>query len=165
MRLNIEIDFTGLEDIEDDYYESIEYDFSEIQDEIERMWVDKVSEVLTDTRQQYLDGLKFEKSQDSMTVTVEGFVPASMELGIKSYDLKPGFLKGRQSRVIPLWAPGTKFPVEFRTVTANSHGWIHRGEPPKRLPGPNKFDKGGLILDYIEEEFGHIIDRIMKIAK
>jgi len=49
-----------------------------------------------------------------------------LETGWKSFDMKPGLLKGQFSRVIPLQLPGQSEP-EFRTVTANSKGWKHPG--------------------------------------
>ena len=90
---------------------------------LELSWREKVQQNLKTTSDEYLRNLSFSVKKDSVEATLTGWLPVALETGAERFDMKPGLLKGRQSRIIPM-ADG-----EFRTVSQFSprDSWWHPG--------------------------------------
>ena len=96
----------------------------EYRDEIEQEWRLMVYQTTNTTTDAYLAGLTVEiQGGDTVVASVDGWLPIALETGVPRFDMKPGLLKGRISRVIRL-ANGN-----FRTVSINSpkDSWWHPG--------------------------------------
>jgi hypothetical protein len=116
------IDMRALESAFDDVFED---GMDEIEKEIERVWRDKASQVLHSSKDEYLENLKVERIGKDVQFVLTGALPMAIEEGSEGFDLKPGFLGGGLSRIIPLNSKsGTP---TFRTVSATSKGWQHPG--------------------------------------
>src|SRR5690349_4372126 len=97
----------------------------DFQKAIENAFKEKANDLLDKSRVKYLEGLSFSTNieADSVIATVSGWLPVAVEEGAQAFDMKPGLLKGRRSRVIPLHTG------ELRTVSINSRpeSWWHPG--------------------------------------
>lgn len=98
--------------------------------EIEIEWNYQAQQQMKTTAAKYMEGVSFTLTSDGVDVFIQGWLPVALEQGTTPYDLKPGFLKGRTSRVIPL--EGGK---RFRTVSTNSPpgSWWHPGIKAKGI--------------------------------
>lgn len=85
--------------------------------EIERTWKEKAEGSLSTTYDEYMRGVTFNVEQDGLSVQLSGWLPVAMEEGAERFDMKPGLLGGRQSRVIRL------HNGKFRTVSLQSPAW------------------------------------------
>ena len=96
-------------------------------------WKTLAGQKLKSSRNAYIKGINVgTDSKLEATLTLTGFLPNAVELGYKGYDMKPGLLAGRTSRVIPLNVNryiDMKKPKVFATVSTGSHpdSWIHPG--------------------------------------
>jgi hypothetical protein len=90
---------------------------------IERKYQEKAQNSLNTSRDKYLAGLTFTLIEDGVDVEVNGWLPTAIEEGADAFDMKPGLLAGRFSRVIRLHNGA------FRTVSQLSppHSWWHPG--------------------------------------
>jgi hypothetical protein len=79
-------------------------------------------------------------------VRLTGWVPVAIEQGAPRFDMKPGILGSRESRVIPL----DKDPVEFRTMKAQSSGWWHPGLQARS------------IAAQVQKEMPRLVDDVFK---
>lgn len=102
-------------------------------------WKTLAGQKLKSSRNAYQKGLDFEIVDDlSFYLTLEGYIPYSVEMGRNGFDMKPGLLKNAKSRVIPLnvnrYINMTK-PTVFRTVSVTSRpdSWMHPGWKGKKL--------------------------------
>lgn len=98
-----------------------------LAEEVEWEWKRLASSKLDESKDKYLDGFSVEKVGKEVRVRLDGFLASALERGASSYDLKPGFLKGRIWRNIPMGHPTVN---RFRRVSWNSSGWKHPGFKP-----------------------------------
>jgi len=91
--------------------------------EVERVWREKAQSVLDSSLTEYMDGLIVRADVDGVEATLSGWLPVALESGAQRFDMKPGLLKNRTSRVIPM------HDGEFRTVSKTSppSSWWHPG--------------------------------------
>lgn len=106
--------------------EELKIAFKAWQHLIEWSYKEQAENELRTTSKEYLKGLSTRIVDDGVMATLDGWLPAALEEGVPRFDLKPGFLKGRQWRVIPVGAPGQ---IRFRTVSQHSpkDSWWHPG--------------------------------------
>lgn len=97
--------------------------------EITRIWNEKAAASLDTTTQAYMSGLSVQVVSDGVEATLSGWLPVALETGAQRFDMKPGLLRDRQSRVIKM------HDGEFRTVSQMSpaHSWWHPGFKPKSI--------------------------------
>lgn len=90
---------------------------------IENLWRVKAQEELKNTSDVYMKGVKVRVDNGAIRIDLEGWLPVALETGAEKFDLKPGFLGNRQSRVIPF---GNNV---YRTVSQTSpkDSWWHPG--------------------------------------
>ena len=146
--IQIELSVTGVDwqQLEKDFENAIEEGMAELRDEVEQRWYEMADDQLGSRSELYKENVTFEEMERSLMVTIQG--PAvGMEQGTGPYDLKPGFLRGQTTRVIPL---EKKHPekggqtLQFRTLTSWATGWWHPG-----------FQASGIsaqIMDVMEDE-------------
>lgn len=90
-------------------------------------WRTQAGMMLNTTRERYQQALEVsEDFSDGVVVRMkeDDKLVVAIECGKQSFDLKPGFLKGRPARVIPI-----NPPRDMRTVTSGTDAskWIHPG--------------------------------------
>jgi len=109
--------------------------------ELERVWRDKASSELNSTFAAYMSGLSVRVSNDGVEATLSGWLPVALEAGAKRFDMKPGLLRKRQSRVIPM------HDGDFRTVSVRSpaSSWWHPGFEARNIH-EDVFDQTDKIL-------------------
>ena len=92
---------------------------------IETEWMSKAALVIHTTLKEYKEGASVKPVSDGVELTLEGWLPVALETGGEPYDMKPGLLGNRESRVIPI----AKDPGQFRTVSKHSppDSWWHPG--------------------------------------
>ena len=118
-----EFDWDGLgEEIEDALEEAVQEIAEEIEWEVRR----EASGSLKESLSSYLDGLSVEADGLFADIQLTGGLAKAVEEGSDPFDLKPGFLGGALSRVIPLTG---RQPLRFRTApySKNSPPWVHPG--------------------------------------
>ena len=105
---------------------------------------DYTKQYLTSTRDEFLNNLDVNVVTNGVRVTIEGWLPTALDLGHDSFDMKPGLLQGRSSRVIPMADGG------FRTVSTRSpeDAWIH--------PGFDGFNFSKMVAEDVENQFEEI---------
>jgi hypothetical protein len=134
---NIELELTeGMLDFEafnKEFVEQFQKRLKKIAYEGKEFWATEAGKKLNTTREAYQNSLGVQDNgDDSYTISIAGrggkgtkeqrWLALALEDGIPRFDMKPGFLPGRESRVIRL-ADGN-----FRTVTKLQTGkWIHPG--------------------------------------
>jgi len=103
---------------------------------VARTWQTAVrnSSLSPSAKQRYVSAIQPYKSRPG--AYVKDFVAKLLETGWDSFDMKPGLLKGAESRIIPI--KGSNGSVEFRRVSKNSpsSSWIHPG-----FKGAKVFDR------------------------
>lgn len=93
---------------------------------IERFFREEAELELLHSAAKYLKGVTVNVVKDGVEAAITGWFPVAIEEGAEPFDLKPGFLQGRQFRVIPVGELGAP---KFRTVSKNSRpdSWWHPG--------------------------------------
>jgi hypothetical protein len=83
-------------------------------------------------------------------LSTENKLLLAIEEGAPSFDMKPGLLAGRESRVIPIGPPG-----QMRTVTTRqpAHMWVHPGFDGLRLAEDVDQYLDDVILPELLDEF------------
>jgi len=119
---------------------------------IQQTWWDAASESLDSTLQTYMSGLTVTVANDGIEATLNGWMPVVREVGSDKFDMKPGLLKNRSSRVIPMHDGG------FRTVSTTSpaSSWWHPGFEAKNI-NDEVFKKTDELL---AQSFGKAFDRV-----
>ena len=144
-----------IEDILDDYMDSF---LDELTEEIEWSWRKLAGEDprLRSSRAKYLDAIEVHRDGDEIVLGLTDELAAALEEGSEPYDLKPGFLRGKTHRIIPLVDSGTNNVTRFRTVTVNSQGWIHPGYKPVSITEKVQVE---LESNLIGEVFSRVLSR------
>lgn len=100
--------------------------------EARNYWEAVAGQTLNKTRDRYIKALEFvQKADNEISIQLnpgkEHTFANMLEGGWESFDMKPGFLKGRTYRVIPLDTPSGKL---FRTVSLTSpdSSWRNLGK-------------------------------------
>lgn len=95
-------------------------------------WETVAGQNLNKTRDRYIKALEFvQKGENEISIHLnpgkEHKLANMLEGGWESFDMKPGFLKGRTYRVIPLDTPSGRI---FKTVSLKSseYSWWNLGE-------------------------------------
>lgn len=135
LNLKLELDEAAMSKVVDNVNLRIDTALDDLVDEVEWTWrkIAASSPTLKSTKSKYIDAIKVEREGDEIVMSLTDELASAMESGSKPYDLKPGFLKGKQSRIIPLVDKGTNNVTRFRTVTQGSSGWIHPGHKPTKI--------------------------------
>ncbi len=96
--------------------------------EIKKEFEFLVQQHLSTSAEKYLSGTSFNLDSNGVTITVEGWFPVAVEQGGDPFDLKPGFLRTRINRVIPIKG-------KFLTVSVRSRAgsWWHPGIEAKGI--------------------------------
>lgn len=149
------------DNLQEKFEAAVEEGVEEWAEEIEWSWRAKAASTLTQSRESYLKAISVERvgATEIVSTLTSGDsqkwnLPRAIEFGSDSYDLKKGFLQGRQYRVIPMGYPTIN---RFRTVSQFSSGWQHPGfEPRGLLEEVQEEMEGGKI----DEIFGRTMGRI-----
>lgn len=112
-----------IEEMEEEAEAEIERVMWELAAYVEQSFVTKAKEYLNTTAEAYAEGVRVNKQDTRIEVSLEGTLPNMLEHGTDRFDMKPGLLKGRLHRVIPMHDGG------FRTVKRDSPpmSWWHPG--------------------------------------
>jgi len=165
---------------------------SELESELANMFADKLKEVassyLYSTKDRYLEAISTENGV--VTLDTSDFVVDMVEVGKRSFDMKPGFLEspkakvnaqGKKYAVIPIskyrrgkynwrdrktgrFSTGTNIggDVEFRIVSENSpaDSWIHPGHHGFRFIHNAMQDFEEVIDNYIDEKITTTLNKL-----
>ncbi len=99
---------------------------------------------LTVAKEAYVEGIGAiqKPSATERTISLEGFLPNALENGLDPFDMKPGLLQGRNSRVIPILygKPGQteKTPLPAKTYSKVKN--LKRGERFSTKLGKSKYE-------------------------
>jgi hypothetical protein len=109
-----------------------------IANEAKSFWKSEAGRKLRSSRKAYQDAIDF-KIVDELTVyfTLEGFLPYSIEVGNKGFDMKPGFLKnaipGSTKRKFPRAVAANlrdKSPItRYRIIPLNPNHYVNMQKP------------------------------------
>lgn len=122
-----------------------------------QFWSEEAGRVLNTTRHRYQQALYIYEDFSGESGTVIGLgaedkLVVAIEEGAGPFDLKPGFLKGRNKAVIPIGNPRVA-----RTVTDESTGWIHPGWVALNLVVETDKQLDDVIVPkYLQELFGSL---------
>jgi hypothetical protein len=116
------IDTRALDSAFDDVFDK---GMDEIEKELEKVWRDKAAQMLHSSKDEYLKNLRVERIDKDIQFVLDGALPMAVETGSEPFDLKPGFLGGKLSKIIPLHS-NSGSPT-FRNVSQTSAGWKHPG--------------------------------------
>lgn len=124
-----------------------------LRDLVESQWLMKAGQELDTTFKDYSDAIKVRKLSNGLELSLKGWLPVALETGCPRFDMKPGLLGNRYSRVIPIHDG----PI-FRTVSVNSppNSWWHPGLQARDFYGKMEKDADQLL----ERSFGLTLDRI-----
>lgn len=156
LTLSIEIDKDAMSAVIDDINLRMDTVLEELSEEVEWNWrkLAASSTELRSTKSRYLDAIEVSRDGDEIVLTLNDELVSAMESGSDPYDLKPGFLKGKQFRIIPLVDEGTNNVTRFRTVSQGSSGWIHPGHKARKIVEQVKVEVETNIL-------GEVMNRVM----
>src|SRR5690348_8258670 len=100
----VTIDVKGLDwdKMESQIKDKITSSFDRLRDVIEQRWTDKAMAQLNSSRDEYLENLTVSVTSTGISVVIKGILPVAVEKGSDPFDMKPGLLGGRHSRVIPI---------------------------------------------------------------
>ena len=131
----LELDKESLSEVVDNINLRVDVALDELTEEVEWQWrmLASRSTELKSTKEKYLDAIEVKREGDEIILSLTDPLAASMEAGSGPYDLKPGFLRGKQFRIIPLVSPGTDNVTGFRTLTQGSAGWVHPGHKARKI--------------------------------
>ncbi len=131
---------------------AVEEGLGRLRSMVQGRWETQARSKLDSSVEQYLAGLVVEQQSNGVKATIKGWLPVALEAGAPSFDMKPGLLAGRQSRVIPM------HDGEFRTVSKNSpeHSWWHPGFTPYAIHEDIQADAD----DMVQRAFGPAFDRV-----
>jgi len=126
----------------------------ELRNEVEMTW-NRYAQMAFDTSaKEYMAGVsvKVNSQADGIQIDIQGWLPVALETGAPRFDMKPGLLKGRDFRVIPM------HDGEFRTVSKTSpkDSWWHPGFQGRRIHEQIEWESS----DMLERAFGPAFDRI-----
>ena len=131
----MKMDMSSADLLMDILTDSVDEFLDELTEELEWSWRKLAAEDpnLKSSKAKYLDAIDVRREGDDIILGLTDELASSLESGSEPYDLKPGFLRGRISRVIPLVDAGTNNVTRFRTVSVNSRGWIHPGNKARKI--------------------------------
>lgn len=113
-----------IEEVEKQVEADIQSSLQKIEEHCEALFRQKATAAFSDvTAPKYSDGIKVTRDETVVEATIGGWLPTALEEGAERFDMKPGLLAGRPSRIIRLRNGN------FRTVSRNSppNSWIHPG--------------------------------------
>jgi hypothetical protein len=156
VHISFDIDDKAMAELVDHVHLRIDTALEELTDEVEWVWrkIAAGSNKLNTTKDIYLDAIKVEREGDEIVMSLTNDLANQVESGSDPYDLKPGFLKGRTHRVIPLVEQGR--PVKFRMISQKSEPWIHPGIHPRNIIDEVKAELENNIID---EVFSRVMAR------
>ena len=130
----------------------------ELTKKVEDSWKQKATASLDTSKDEYLKALKIDSNQETITVSLNGWLPVVVETGAEPFDLKPGLLQGRQSRPIPIGKP-FKY---FRTVSVNSpaDSWIWKEHKHPGGVQINKQIQEEVDNNLVPKIFGDLLSKI-----
>ncbi len=152
-KLHISLEIKGFDEdalfayIED----TIDGGLEKLAEEVEWQWRIKAGETLNKSKDKYLEGLKVEVGSEGVEVSLNNWLGVAVESGSTEFDLKPGFLQGAASRVIPL-EKETGTPI-FRTVSIDSNGWIHPGIEARAIHKQIENDMDNIVNETFKNLF------------
>ncbi len=161
----VEMEVKGIDwdELESEFDGVIDEGLDTLAEEIEWSWREKAAKKLRESKEEYLDGLSVERIGNDIQGKLTGPLAVAVETGAKSFDLKPGFLGNRLSRIIPMGEyKGGDGPVvpqigRFRTVSVGSSGWIHPGWEPRAIHEEIQEEIDDTLADKV---FGSLVDQI-----
>lgn len=142
-----------VEDMGKEISQQIEESLDEIAEEIEWSWRRHAANKLKESKDEYLNSLKVSRVGTTIEVSLNSKLAFYIENGSSAFDLKPGFLKGKLHRIIPM-----KNPLRFRTVSIRSSGWKHPGIKAREI-------HKDVMLDFEQEILPQVMDKLMSNIK
>lgn len=128
--VDFQIDVKGidLDRLEEEFEKSVADSMNKFASAIDESWRKIASSELNTTKDKYLKGLTVEKTgPDTVTGTLEGFLPVALEDGAQRFDIKKKMLQGHPlGRIIPL-GKSSGLPPKFVAMTPGHPGWWHPG--------------------------------------
>jgi hypothetical protein len=129
----MDIDTSGLDRLFEELEDEADDAMDRLVDAIDKTWREKASQQLKSSLDQYLEGLNIERVGDNeIQASLTGFLPVAIEKGHEKFDMKPDTLGNALSKIIPLGGKSSGTP-KFRTMKADSSGWIHPGFTAKSI--------------------------------
>lgn len=133
-QVNINVEFPeGLRDFEKRFNLKIPSMMRRVANEGKSFWKTLAGQKLKSSRMAYVKGIDIEKTDNNtMQLSLSGYVAYHVEVGRDAFDMKPGFLKNGRYKVVPLNVNryiNMQKPTVFRTVSVNSPAasWQHPG--------------------------------------
>jgi hypothetical protein len=139
-------------DVEKAVDKAMKEGMEQLRNEMEMQWMRHAQMKLKTTSKQFMDGVNITQVPDGIDIEISGWLPVALETGAPSFDMKPGLLGNRSSRVIKL------HDGEFRTVSKNSpqDSWIHPGFESRNIHEAVEAEAD----DMIKASFGPAFERI-----
>ena len=152
---SIELYASSLDLVEEFLEDRMDEFLDELAEEAEMIWrkFAEESTKLQSSKKTYIDAIKVQRDGSSISMTLDDPHAADLEDGSTPFDLKPGFLRGKQYRVIPLVNNGV---TTFKTLVAGAPGWIHPGQEARNLTDDVTSE---LSENSIGEIFARVINR------
>jgi hypothetical protein len=137
-----------------DVFEDVVDDFiDELAEEVEWEWRKQASasSKLRSTKKQYLDAIEVVREGDDIHMVLNDPIASAVEDGSSEFDLKPGFLRGKPYRTIPI-VESSGTVTKFRRVSQSSTGWRHPGIEARSITDQvkNELDSG-LVVDVFKK--------------
>ena len=134
LRFGVDLPEFDLDKMSEEIEEMVRDGMPKLRRKIRAAWDEKASQIFSaSTQKRYMQGVRFSVDKDSLEidVVIKGWLPVALETGAPRFDMKPGLLQGRDSRVIPMHDGG------FRTVSIRSpqDSWWHPGLQATDLAG------------------------------
>lgn len=131
LKIDVEFVHIDVEKLEAAVDEALQSGWDKLRDEIDKKWRAAAKSTLDESEAAYLKGLTVSGSGMEIDVRLTGDFPVALEQGSSRFDLKPGFLKNLDHRIIPIGKKGAK--PKFRIVRSTSPGWWHPGIQAKSI--------------------------------
>lgn len=116
--------------------ETMEAVAEELEWEVKRLAATTLEETLTT----YIEDLRVDVQDTEIRIELVGELSGAVEAGSEPFDLKPGFMGGALTKIIPLTGAGpdgTRMGLRFRTAPFSkrqpSKPWHHPGIKPRGL--------------------------------
>src|SRR5688500_13749318 len=90
---SIEVKDGDVDKLEMNIIAMFEEGMDKLAEEMEWVWRQKAAATLKTSKDEYLKNLTVTNDKESITFSLEGFLPTAVETGTEGFDLKPGFLK------------------------------------------------------------------------
>lgn len=100
LEITMEMDDDFLDKMEDAFEKSIiDEGMKLFAEKVKKVWTEKAEQTLHNSKKEYLKGLEVEQIGETVKVTLSGQLAIAIEQGTK-FDMKPGLLAGKTSRLI-----------------------------------------------------------------